>query len=176
MKNLINAGIILLVILGLQSCNLIASKGVKPKNSADSASYMIGISVGHSLKAQSVPEVNADLIAKGIKEVMESDSALSAQDANMFLNTYFTKLREEKGEKNLEEGLAFLEENKTKEGVIETESGLQYKVIEEGTGRSPKAEDKVRCHYRGTLLNGEEFDRNRLNAPAQGLWRQWAPK
>jgi FKBP-type peptidyl-prolyl cis-trans isomerase len=61
-----------------------------------------------------------------------------------------------------------LEENKTKEGVIETESGLQYKVIEEGTGKSPKADDKVRCHYRGTLLNGDEFDSSyKMGQPAE---------
>ncbi len=158
MKKLSNAGIILLTIIALQSCNSIASKDAKLKNSTDSASYMIGISVGYSLKSQDVPDIDPNLIAKGIKQVLESDSSISAQEANMFLNTYFTKIREEKGKKNMDEGLAFLEENKTKEGVIETASGLQYKVLVEGTGISPKPEDKVKCHYRGTLLNGKEFD------------------
>ena len=158
MKKLTNAGIIIMAIIALQSCNSIASKDAKLKTAADSASYMIGISVGYSLKAQDVPEITSDLVAKGIEEVMSSDSTISAQDANMFLNTYFTQIREEKGSKNIEIGKAFLEENKTKEGVIETISGLQYKVLVEGTGKSPKPEDMVKCHYKGTLLNGDEFD------------------
>ena len=158
MKKLNNVGLLLLGIIALQSCNSIASKDAKLKNSADSASYMIGISVGYSIKAQDVPDIDPNLIAKGIKEVMESDSATSAQEANMYLNTFFAKIREEKGKKNMDEGLAFLEENKTKEGVIETATGLQYKVIVEGTGISPKPEDRVKCHYRGTLINGKEFD------------------
>ncbi len=168
MKKLTNAGIILLVIIALQSCNSISSKDAKLKTQADSASYMIGISVGYSLKMQSVPDIRPELIAKGIEEVMNSDSTISAQEANMFLNMYFTQLREEKGRKNLEEGNAFLAENKDKEGVVETESGLQYKVLVEGTGKSPKPEDRVKCHYRGTLLNGEEFDSSyKLGQPAE---------
>ncbi|MGD2034452.1 MAG: FKBP-type peptidyl-prolyl cis-trans isomerase [Bacteroidales bacterium] len=168
MKKLTNAGIILLAIIALQSCNSIASKDAKMKNQADSASYMIGISVGHSLKMQEVPDVKPELIAKGIEEVMGSDSSISAQEANMFLNAYFTHLREEKGEKNMEESEAFLTDNKEKEGVVETESGLQYKIIQEGTGKSPKATDRVRVHYRGTLLNGDEFDSSyKLGQPAE---------
>lgn len=168
MKKLSNAGIILLTIIALQSCNSIASKDAKLKNATDSASFMIGISVGYSLKQQDIPDIDPDLIAKGIKEVLESDSTISAQEANMYLNTFFTQIREEKGKKNMEEGLAFLEENKTKEGVMETASGLQYKVIVEGTGISPRPEDKVKCHYRGTLLNGKEFDSSYKNGqPAE---------
>ncbi|MBN2523688.1 MAG: FKBP-type peptidyl-prolyl cis-trans isomerase [Bacteroidales bacterium] len=168
MKKLTNAGIILLAIIALQSCNSISSKDAKLKTQSDSASYMIGISVGYSLKMQSVPDIKPELIAKGIEEVMNSDSTISAQEANMFLNMYFTQLREEKGRKNLEEGNAFLAENKNKEGVVETESGLQYKVLIEGTGKSPKPEDRVKCHYKGTLLNGEEFDSSyKLGQPAE---------
>ncbi len=168
MKKLTNAGIILLTIIALQSCNSISSKDAKLKTQSDSASYMIGISVGYSLKMQSVPDIKPELIAKGIEEVMNSDSTISAQEANVFLNMYFTQLREEKGRKNLEEGNAFLAENKNKEGVVETESGLQYKVLVEGTGKSPKPEDRVKCHYRGTLLNGEEFDSSyKLGQPAE---------
>ncbi len=168
MKKLTNAGFLLLAIIVLHSCNSVASKEAKLKTKTDSASYMIGISVGYSLKMQDIPDVDDNLIAKGIETVMSDDSTISAQDANMFLNTYFTELREEKGEKNMEEGQAFLEENKTKEGVVETESGLQYKVLIEGTGKSPMPEDFVKCHYRGTLLNGKEFDSSyKLGQPAE---------
>jgi FKBP-type peptidyl-prolyl cis-trans isomerase len=76
----------------------------------------------------------------------------------MFLNQYFGELRQQKAQGNLEKGQAFLEENKTLSGVIELESGLQYKVIEEGTGRSPKENDRVKVHYTGKLLSGEVFD------------------
>lgn len=168
MKKLTNSGILLLTIIVLQSCNSIASKDAKLKTSADSASYMIGISVGYSLKAQDVPGVSSQLVAKGIEDVISSDSTISAEEANMFLNTYFTALRKVKGDKNLEEGKAFLEENKKKEGIVETESGLQYEVLVEGTGKSPMPENRVKCNYRGTLLNGEEFDSSyKLGQPAE---------
>ena len=81
------------------------------------------------------------------------------------MQAYFKKKQENQavksqieGEKNREEGLAFLEENKTKEGVQTTESGLQYIVLKEGTGEKPTAESKVKVHYHGTLIDGTVFD------------------
>jgi len=149
---------IVLALLLIQACNSIPFKSTKADNKADSASYMIGISVGYSLKMQDVPDVNVALISKGIKDVMEKDSTVSMQDANMFLSAYFNELREVKAQQNMEKGQEFLAENKMKAGVIETESGLQYKVIQEGTGKSPVETDRVKCHYRGRLISGEEFD------------------
>jgi FKBP-type peptidyl-prolyl cis-trans isomerase len=66
--------------------------------------------------------------------------------------------RKKQGEVNKEKGKAFLEENKTKEGIVTTESGLQYKILEKGTGGSPRPTDTVKCHYKGTTIEGKEFD------------------
>ena len=139
---------------------------------------MIGISVGHSLKAQDIPGISPELILKGITEVLDNDSALSMQEANMYLQQYFGQLAQKKADENIEKGRKFLEENKTMAGVVETPSGLQYKVIEEGTGKMPKETDKVKCHYRGRLLDGTEFDNSYdRGQPAefglQGVIRGW---
>jgi len=161
-----------------QSCNSKPFKKIKAENKEDSASYMIGISVGYTLKMQEIPGINADLIVKGIREVLENDSALSVQEANMFLTMYFNELREKQANENLKKGNDFLAENRNKPGVIETESGLQYKVITEGTGKTPTENDRVKCHYRGKLLNGEQFDSSYdRGEPAQfalrGVIRGW---
>ncbi len=158
MKNIGFYSLILFVMIGIQSCDKLSLKSSKADNAADSASYMIGISVGHSLKMQKVPDIDVNLIAKGISEVLKNDSAISMQQANMYLNQYFTELREKEGRENLEKGKKFLEENKKVAGVTETATGLQIKVIQEGTGKSPTDSSVVRCHYRGRLISGEEFD------------------
>jgi FKBP-type peptidyl-prolyl cis-trans isomerase FklB len=158
MKNISFLGMILIAIIGIQSCDKLSSKSSKADNSIDSASYMIGISVGHNLKMSNMPNVNADLIAKGIEDVFKNDSAVSMQDANMYLNKFFTELREQTGKENIEKGRKFLEENRNNTGVTETPSGLQIKTIQEGTGKSPSDSSMVKCNYRGRLLNGDVFD------------------
>ena len=145
-------------MFALQACNTGSYKAAKLENRADSASYMLGLSVGHSIKSQDIPDINPALIAKGIDAVMHNDSTISEKEINLFLNNYFRQLMEKKGQKSLEEGKAFLEANKSKEGVKVTPSGLQYKVLVEGTGKTPTKENKVKCHYKGTLINGDEFD------------------
>lgn len=168
MKNIGTASLIFLVIISLSSCKSVSFKSAKAENSSDSASYMIGISVGYSLKSQKVPDVNAALIAKGVEEVLSGDSTLSIQEANNYLNVYFTKLQENQADLNLEKGTEFLAENKSKDGVIETESGLQYKVIEAGTGAMPTVSDRVKCHYEGRLIDGDIFDSSyERGAPAE---------
>ena len=178
MKKIIITSLVASVIFGLTACNSISSKTTKPKDDKDSLSYMIGISVGHTLKAQKIEGINAKLLAQGIEEVLTNDSAMSIAEANAFINEYFMKMAEVEGEKNLEKGEAFLAENKTKEGVVETESGLQYKVLVEGTGASPTVTDRVRCHYEGRLIDGTVFDSSyERGQPAefslQGVIRGW---
>ena len=147
-----------MIMFALQACNTGSYKAAKIETRADSASYMLGLSVGHSIKSQEIPDINPALIAKGIDAVLKNDSSISEKEISAFLNTYFRQLYDKKSQKNLEEGKAFLEANKKKEGVIETPSGLQYKVLVAGTGKTPTATDKVKCQYKGTLINGEEFD------------------
>jgi len=158
MKNLKNTGLIFLIIVALQACNMGSYKTAKIETRADSASYMLGLSVGHSIKAQDIPNIDPALIAKGIDEVMNNDSSVSESAISEFLNSYFKEIYEQKSVKSKEEGLTFLENNKKKDGVQVTASGLQYKVLVEGTGRVPSGNDKVKCHYKGTLINGDKFD------------------
>ncbi len=131
----------------------------------DKISYSIGVDIGNNLKKQSI-DVDADLLARGVKDSMAGgETLLSAEEVRETLISLQKELRE-KGqerirqatEKNKKEGEAFLTENKTKEGVVSLPSGLQYKVLQSGTGPSPKATDTVEANYRGTLIDGTEFD------------------
>lgn len=127
--------------------------------------YIIGMDIGNSLKQQGT-EVDLEALFDAIETVYTGgDPALSAEEAASIREAYVVERRavveaerEELAVKNAAEGEAFLRENRTKEGVVVTESGLQYEVLEQGEGPKPAASDRVRVHYRGTLLNGEEFD------------------
>ncbi len=129
------------------------------------ASYAIGMNVGSSIRRQSV-DVDPDILARGLKDSLAGGKTLLTDDeakaALTAVATAARKAQEEKaqvaGEANKKEGDAFLADNKTKQGVVTLPSGLQYKVLTEGTGPKPTAEDSVICNYRGTLLNGTEFD------------------
>ncbi len=160
MKKITTLFFIALALIIMQGCSLQNNfKSSKIETRADSASYMLGLSIGHSLQKDDVPDIKSDLIAKGIEEVLEGDTTgPNMQEIQNFLNTYFMELRDAKTAKAQEESAEFLTENKNKEGIKETASGLQYKVLEEGTGKSPNANDVVKCHYVGKLLSGEEFD------------------
>ena len=129
-------------------------KSASLKTSIDSASYAIGISTGagykENLKTLPGGEANVDDLIAGFIQAIKGDSSA------MKMNPQQAQAREAK--KTKEEGDKFLAENKTKEGVITTESGLQYKVEKEGTGAKPTATDKVKVHYTGTLLDGTKFD------------------
>ena len=101
-----------------------------------------------------------DLIA-GFIQAIKGDSAamkMTPETAQQYLQTYFVEASAKEAAQNKEAGEKFLAENKTKEGVITTESGLQYKVEKEGTGEKPTAADRVKVHYTGTLLDGTKFD------------------
>ena len=131
----------------------------------DSASYAIGISTGagykENLKTLPGGEANVDDLIAGFIQAIKGDSAamkMTPQEAQQYLQTYFVEAQAREAAKSKEEGEKFLADNKTKEGVITTESGLQYQVITEGTGVKPTAEDRVKVHYTGTLLDGTKFD------------------
>jgi FKBP-type peptidyl-prolyl cis-trans isomerase FklB len=130
------------------------------KDQKDKVSYSIGLNIGSNLARQNV-EINPDALSAGIKDAIAGKPQLT-QDQIKEVMTAFEKDLQQKqkaaGEKNAAEGAKFLEENKKKEGVKTTASGLQYKVIKEGTGPQPKATDTVTVNYRGTLISGKEFD------------------
>ena len=151
--------------LALAAGQLSAQKATTLKTQKDTVSYSIGVDIGKKMKSQSL-DVNADLVGKGIRDAL-SGSALVLTDKQMqgalmsFQQEMMAKQAENMkkvGEKNKKEGEAFLAENKKKPGVVTLPSGLQYKVIKEGTGKMPTAKDTVTTHYRGTLINGKVFD------------------
>jgi FKBP-type peptidyl-prolyl cis-trans isomerase FklB len=132
---------------------------IKLSTEMDSASYALGVNVASQVKVQGFDEMNFDAFLKAVQDVYGgSDLMISEVDAQGVLQTFFTKGVERAADKNLKEGLAFLEKNKKKSGVVTTESGLQYKIMKDAKGEKPKAEDKVMVHYHGTLIDGTVFD------------------
>lgn len=122
-------------------------------------SYALGINIGKSLKNSGIQNIDATDFAKGMNDVLSGNSLdIPESEARELLNDYFKKLQEERMRKNKTEGKQFLEENAKKEGIITTESGLQYQILTEGKGETPKASDRVKVHYHGTLINGTVFD------------------
>lgn len=125
-------------------------------------SYTMGTRVAKLLQAQNVSNVDAAVFAAGVSDVLSGKQLqMSNEEMSAAMKLHQEKLakqRAEKGQAALEKGQAFLAENGKKTGIKTTESGLQYEVITEGKGESPKGEDKVKVHYRGTLVDGTQFD------------------
>lgn len=142
-----------------------AEENLVLKNQKDKVSYIIGMDIGKNFMKQSV-DIDPDILMKGLKDALSGRKPLLTDQEARETMTVFQKemmakqevLAKKLGEKNKKEGEAFLAENKKKEGVKTLPSGLQYRVIKEGTGRKPKATDKVLTHYLGTLIDGTEFD------------------
>jgi FKBP-type peptidyl-prolyl cis-trans isomerase FklB len=128
-------------------------------------SYALGMDLGNQFRKQSV-EVNPDLFLRGLRDALAGTatliSELEARAAIAELQYQIQKKQEaaskERGEKNKKEGEAFLAANKVKDGIVTLDSSLQYKVLKAGDGNKPSIDDTVVCHYRGTLLDGTEFD------------------
>lgn len=133
-------------------------KAGKMENANDSLSYAIGVSMAQSFEQQDLKDVNLDMLQLAMQEAFEGNAQMDPKDAENFIRGEMMARQEMKQEKVREEGEAWLAENAKKEGVMVTESGLQYKVIQEGTGASPDGNDGVTVHYHGTLITGEVFD------------------
>lgn len=142
-----------------------AQEAQKPTEQKDKVSYSIGMDVGNNLKRQAI-DVDVDLLARGVKDALAGgETLLSPEEARETLMALQQELREkaierrkQDAERNKKEGEAFLVENGKKEGVVSLPSGLQYKIIRSGEGASPTATDTVETNYRGTLIDGTEFD------------------
>jgi len=150
-------------------------------NDVDRVSYAIGVQIGTGMKQQGL-EVNPDMIAQAMKDVFAGKETLLNQEQVQKVFMDFQKQMMEKqkkaAEENAKKGAAFLEANKGKEGVKVLPSGLQYKVITEGTGKTPTADDRVKTNYRGTLIDGTEFDSSYKRGepaefPVKGVIRGW---
>nr|WP_321522744.1 FKBP-type peptidyl-prolyl cis-trans isomerase [uncultured Macellibacteroides sp.] len=150
------------VAVGVSATSCDSKKSANLKSAIDSASYAIGVSTGAGYKEnlKTLPDsANVDALIAGFTEALKGQkTSMTPEAAQAFLQTYFMEASAKQATKAKEEGDKFLAENKTKEGVITTESGLQYKVITEGKGVKPTATDKVKVHYKGTLLDGKVFD------------------
>lgn len=125
----------------------------------DSVSYSLGVNIGENIKTQ-FEDINLDNFEAGIKDVLEKDveAKISDNQAQAIIQSYFSKKQQKQSESVIEEGINFLRENGKREGVTTLASGLQYEVINDGTGLKPTIEDNVTTHYHGTLIDGTVFD------------------
>lgn len=155
------------------------------KTEKDRLSYSIGMNLGAGLKEQAI-DVNSDMLLRGIKDAISDGKPLMTdEEIRASLSTLKSQLQakqaaiqEKAASENKAKGDKFLAENKTKEGVVALPSGLQYKILKAGTGAKPKATDTVTTHYKGTLLDGTQFDssydRNEpATFPVSGVIKGW---
>src|SRR5213596_680503 len=178
MKHLIvivSASLLALPLFGQEK-----SQSPQLKDQKDKVSYSIGMNIGFNLSKQKV-DINPDILAAGIKDAIAGKPQLT-QDQVKDVMAQFEKDMEQKqkqaGEKNKTEGAKFLEDNKKKPEVKTTASGLEYKVEKEGTGAQPKPTDMVTVNYRGTLMDGTEFDSSYKRGqpatfPVNGVIKGW---
>lgn len=162
----------------LAACNNDGGKVTELKTDKDKESYAIGMSIGRSLKQQEA-DVEPKVLAQGIADTLQGGQPLMTEDQvretmmamqKKFMEKQQSAMQARQGnaDENLKKSEAFLAENAKKEGVKTTASGLQYKVIKEGKGASPKPTDVVSVHYKGTLPDGTEFDSSyKRGEPAQ---------
>lgn len=173
------AGIFLMVSIGF------AEEDAVLKTEKDRLSYAIGMDIGSGLQRQNL-DLNPEIVAQGIWDKLSGGETLMTDQEYRDTMTAFRQDMAQKqmakmkdaGEKNKIEGEKFLAENKKKEGVVTLPSGLQYKIFKEGTGKSPKLADTVTVHYKGTLIDGTEFDSSyRRGGPASfpvnGVIKGW---
>ncbi|MGB3976807.1 MAG: FKBP-type peptidyl-prolyl cis-trans isomerase [bacterium] len=154
---------LVLPVFILASILTVSGQGFTDKK--DKQSYGIGLDVGKNFLDSSI-EIDIESFFQGFRDAYTNQNRkLTEEELTQVLEEFSKELAEKRMEKqrkaaedNKAAGKAFLDENAKKEGVKVTESGLQYKVIQEGTGKNPTAEDQVQVHYRGTLIDGTEFD------------------
>ncbi|NIM16308.1 MAG: hypothetical protein GTO45_30290 [Candidatus Aminicenantes bacterium] len=180
---------IALLVVGVPySCAQDSASKDKPltiETKKQKASYALGYNMGRQIK-EMAEDLDMDIMLQGIKDsALGKTEQIPPQEMHKSLQEFyaeFSKRMQEKkriqGEKNLAEGEAFLKDNAKKEGVKVTQSGLQYMVLKEGTGPKPKPSDRVKVHYRGSLIDGKEFDssykRGEPNIfPLQRMIRGW---
>ncbi|HPI36821.1 MAG TPA: FKBP-type peptidyl-prolyl cis-trans isomerase [Ignavibacteriaceae bacterium] len=179
------SAIVVLMSFSLVSCQTGVTSKEDLKTQKDKVSYSIGLDIGKNMKTNSI-EVDSEILLQGLKDGLEGkDGLLTEEEIAQVMQEFQQELmakqaakQKEDGEKNMKEGAEFLEANKKKEGVKVLPSGLQYKVIKSGDGPSPKETDKVKTHYKGTLINGTEFDNSYSRGepavfPVNGVIKGW---
>ncbi len=151
---------------------------VKQAEIRDSFSYSLGVLLANNLKQQGFADFDAEALLQGLQQAMKGEQQLSLAQANMLVQDGMRKQREAESKANKEAGQKFLEENAKRKGVKVTDSGLQYEIIEKGKGPIPSAEDRVKVHYEGTLIDGTVFDSSfkrgePLTFPVKGVIKGW---
>lgn len=176
---------ITILSVGFLFSNCSAGEKVELKEQKDKESYSLGFQFGQSLKSQGV-DINLDTYSSGVKDGLGGKEPQMSQEE---IRTTIMELQKrvmaaqqkeskEKAAKNLEEGKKFLAENQKKEGIKTLPSGLQYKVLTEGSGKIPKLEDRVSVNYKGALIDGTEFDSSYKRGqpatfPVKGIIKGW---
>ena len=145
-----------LAIAALSLCNSvsIAAEAVVPQSENDKAIYSLGYELGTELKGHAL-ELNPELLLQGVNDAIDGNKPLVRTTGR---NKALAQIREQRAQHNLEKSQAFLAENTKKEGVVTLSSGLQYRVIHAGEGKTPEVTGSVAVNYRGSLINGTEFD------------------
>ncbi|MBI3621112.1 MAG: FKBP-type peptidyl-prolyl cis-trans isomerase [Nitrospirae bacterium] len=172
-------------IIGVVGPAFAADEAPAPTSKKDKISYSIGVNIGTSLKQQEL-DVNTDALVAGLKDALSGGKTKLTQDEVKQVLTDFqqemqAKMQErmqQTADKNKKDGEVFLAENKKKSGVKTLPSGLQYKIITEGKGASPKETDTVSTNYKGTLIDGTEFDSSYKRGepatfPVNGVIKGW---
>ncbi len=163
MKNRIVALIVFINLITMSSCGQSTVQDLKLDSQIDSISYSLGVLYAQNLSRDGLDSLNPWLIAKAFEDLnLEKEFLIDAQEAEMILRAYFTKIQEqqlsEQYDGNKADGEKFLEENKSKEGVVVLPSGLQYSVLKEGSGTKPSAADVVKVYYKGWFIDGKVFE------------------
>ena len=144
----------LILIMGITSIN-----AQNLNTEMEKVSYSLGVNVAKSVKNQGLESIDSEAIAQAFTDVFEGNELkISEQESNVILQEYFGKLAQKAQSQNVEAGQNFLAENAKRDGVVTTATGLQYEVLTEGSGDSPKETDQVTVHYHGTLIDGTVFD------------------
>jgi FKBP-type peptidyl-prolyl cis-trans isomerase FklB len=157
------------------------SPGSVYKDDKDKVSYSIGADIGHTLKGIAY-DWNQDVLVQGIKDVLgNKPMAMSDEELRHAFESFQKQLRKALVDKNKDDGKKFLDDNAKKPGVTKTASGLQYKVLKEGTGEKPQDTDAVEANYRGSLTDGREFDNSDkhpgsppLPVSGEGMIKGWS--
>lgn len=176
MKNILSIIVLLFVSVAITGCFK-----KDPKTDKEKISYAIGMQIGNNIKSQNI-DVDQKMLTQALIEAVSGKEPKmtkeEVQKAMQLMQKQRFEKRQAESKKNEEDGKKFLEANKKKPNVKTTESGLQYEIVKEGKGKKPKATDKVKVHYVGTLTNGDEFDSSKKrNKPAEfpvnGVIKGW---
>tara|TARA_B100000401_G_C52812378_1_gene724567 strand:+ start:2878 stop:3588 length:711 start_codon:yes stop_codon:yes gene_type:complete len=185
--------ILCLSAIALFSCSNNSQKAIELNSEADSLSYAIGADIANNLMSQNdqiksqIPDINIEILNNALISNFGGTSAPKLDSAvrKELIQNYFNKQQQQQQQEQelqsqsaIEEGEKFLSENSAKEGVVTLESGLQYKIIEQGNGNTPTLEDEVEVHYHGTLIDGTVFDSSvdrgeTISFPVTGVIAGW---